>query len=115
MLKRLLAIAALTTLAVVAIPAGASAATYVPGDNPPKTVTGTVVPPDGGSIGSREGGYVGDDGYVGDIDEAYVGYVGIASAGYDIPMPLIVGGSAALLLGLTLATTSVVRRKRAGA
>ncbi|WP_104192026.1 hypothetical protein [Cryobacterium sp. Y82] len=98
MLKKLFAITMLATLAVLAVPAAASAVTYVPnGSSSPKT-TGAVVPPDAGYVGS---------------EEAYVGYVGLASTGYDGSVLAISGGSAAFLLGLTLVTTTVVRRKRA--
>ena len=91
MLKKLFAITALAALAVFAVPAAASAITYVPSGETPLAVTGTVVPP----------------------DEEYVGYIGLASTGYDAPMLLLAGGGAALLLGLALVTTS--RRQRATA
>jgi hypothetical protein len=42
-----------------------------------------------------------------------VGYVGLASTGYDASVLAISGGTAALLLGLTFVTTTAVRRKRA--
>ncbi|TFD05094.1 MULTISPECIES: hypothetical protein [unclassified Cryobacterium] len=98
MIKKLFAITALATLAVFAVPAAASAVTYVPSDGPSPKVTRVVVPPDEGYVGSKP---------------AYVGYIGLASTGYDASVLAISGGSAALLLGLTLVTTSVVRRKRA--
>ena len=96
MLKKLFAITALTALAIFTVPAAASAATYVPEGKSPLAVTGTLVPP----------------------DEEYVGYsglasTGLASTGYDVPVLLLAGGGAALLLGLALVTTS--RRQRATA
>ncbi|TFD29318.1 hypothetical protein [Cryobacterium lyxosi] len=98
MLKKLFAITALATLAVFAVPAAASAVTYVPNGSSSLEVTGAVVPPDEGYVGS---------------EEAYVGYVGLASTGYDASVLAISGGTAALLLGLTFVTTTAVRRKRA--
>jgi hypothetical protein len=88
MLKKLFAITALATLAVFAVPAAASAVTYVPNGGSSPEVTGAVVPPD-------------------------AGFVGLASTGYDASVLAISGGTAALLLGLTLVTTTAVRRKRA--
>ncbi|WP_105034957.1 hypothetical protein [Cryobacterium aureum] len=98
MLKKIFAITALATLAVFAVPAAASAVTYVPSDSQSPKVTHTVVPPDAGHVGSTA---------------ASLGSVNLASTGYDASVLAISGGSAALLLGLTLVTTTTVRRKRA--
>ncbi|MDJ0377007.1 hypothetical protein [Cryobacterium sp. PH31-L1] len=108
MLKKLFAITALATLAVFAVPAAASAVTYVPSDSQSTKVTHTVVPPDAGYVGSKHV----DSKQVGS-KAASLGSVKLASTGYDASVLAISGGSAALLLGLTLVTTSVVRRKRA--
>jgi hypothetical protein len=96
MFKKLFAITALTTLAIFAVPAAASAATYVPSGDSPLAKTGSSVPP----------------------DEEYVGFsnlasTGLASTGYDAPVLLLAGGGAALLLGLGVVATS--RRLRANA
>ncbi|WP_104136376.1 MULTISPECIES: LPXTG cell wall anchor domain-containing protein [unclassified Cryobacterium] len=91
MLKKLLAITTLAALTLLTVPAAASAVTYVPDEKSSLAVTGAAVPP----------------------DEKYVGYIGLASTGYDTPMLLLAGGGAALLLGLALVTTS--RRQRATA
>ena len=98
MLKKLFAVTALATLAVFAVPAAASAVTYVPNGSSSPEVTGAVVPPDAGYVGPTE---------------TSVRYVGLASTGYDASVLAISGGTAALLLGLTFITTTAVRRKRA--
>jgi hypothetical protein len=171
MLKKLLALTAVTALAVFAVPASASAVTYVPGGGVTVTVSGTPSPGATVTVTAQPGSFPTDTGAVITFDgakdvvgtaeattmtvteagsatfvvklpaatsgtqaatitgaqtgrfgsavitvvaaDSAAGSTQLASAGYQAPVALIAGGSAALLIGLLLTLASILKRRRA--